>query len=481
MSRSPRIALVVAWPLRDLPGLTLTAFELCQRGATCFLVPHQDGLADVWALAPDFVVLPSIRQYLAPRVQSMSAAGMQFGVLDVEQTVFRSHAEYAGTLWKERELTRKARCICMWGPDVTEYTLDEGIFGSDQVRVTGCPRFDFYAEPLADVYRTAVRPDSISDRPLILLNTNFTIANFNRLEYDLMAARFEQNFGVSREQVDAWREEESAALNETIDLAARLAIEYPDIDVVLRPHPQERVETYRERLGDRSNVVVTNEGPVMSWLFQAAAVIQRSSTTAIEAALAGVPAISPEWIPDAHRYPTPEAVSLDCADFPTLRSMLDDQLAGSLETPPETKAKIDDVIASSFFRNDGLAHRRVADAILASFDPATVVDPAACRRLLYGLHHSRPVAHRALDRMRYHLRLPPNWSFRQMRVVDVPVADDDHTVSRISLLVEAIANAKRSERPVVVRVDRADAAGAYVAKSHKGRSVVMTPTDSQPA
>lgn len=473
-----RIAIVVAWPLRDLPGAVLTAFELCQRGAICYLVPHQDGLGDLWALAPDFVLLPSIRQYLAPRVRDMAAAGMQFGVLDVEQSIYRDHAEYANTLWKEPELTRDARCFCMWGPDVTEYTIDEGLFHAHQVHVTGCPRFDFYAEPLSSVYRTTIRPDSMPDRPLILINTNFTIANFNKSSYELMAERFEQNFGISRDQVDAWREQESAAMDETIDLAGRLVTDYPDVDVVLRPHPQERVDTYLNRLGDRSNVQVTNEGPVMSWLFQAEAVIQRSCTTAIEAGLAGVPAISPAWIPDSHMYPIPEAVSLKCADYAALRSLLDDRLAGSLETPPATKAAIDKVIVGSFFRNDGLAHRRVADAILSSLDRSKTVDKVACRRLLYGLHHQRSFALRIFDRVRYHLRLPPLWSFRKMRVIDDQVLDEDHNVARITELVEAITIAKKSEEPVPVQVSRAGDAGAYITKTYKGRSIAMTACDS---
>ena len=477
-SRPPRIALIDAWPIRDLPGLALTAFELCQRGAICYLVPHQDGLGDVWALAPDFVVLPSIRQYLAPRVRNMTAAGMEFGVLDVEQSVFKNNAEYTNTLWKDRELTRGTRCVCMWGPDVTDYTVDEGIFDRDQVHVTGCPRFDFYADSLSDVYRTALRPDSMPERRLILINTSFTIANFNKSSYELMALRFEENFGFSRDQVDTWRDLESMAIDETIDLAKRLANDYPDVDVVLRPHPQERVDTYVNRLGGQSNVLVTNEGPVMGWLFQAVAVIHRSCTTAIEAGLAGVPAVSPAWIPDAHGYPAPEAVSIACADYEALCSLLDDRLAGSFETPPETRANIENVVASMFFRNDGLAHRRVADAILASLDRAKVVDKTACRRMLYGLHHEKPAALRLLDRARYHLRLPPTWSFRQMRILDEQPTDDDHNVSRITELVEAIAIAKKSEEPVPVQVDRAADVGAYLAKTYRGRSIAMTAIDS---
>lgn len=475
MSKGPRIALVVAWPLRDLPGLALTAHELCQRGATCYLVPHQEeGLADIWALAPDFVLLPSIRQYLAPRVRKMLGAGMQFGVLDVEQTVYQNNAEYVNTLWDEPELSRDANCVCMWGPDVTDYTVAEGVFGAEQAHVTGCPRFDFYAEPLADVYRTAMRPDSMTDRKMILINTNFTIANFNKSPYELMAARFEQNFGFSREQVDNWCKDEAAAIDETIDLADRLATDYPEVDVVLRPHPQERVDTYVKRLGDRSNVQVTNEGPVMSWLFQAEAVIQRSCTTAIEAGLAGIPAISPAWIPDAHMYPTPEAVSLKCPDYATLRSMLDDQLAGGLETPPETREMIDNVIGSAFFRNDGLAHRRVADAIMASLDRSKRVDTAACRKLLYGLHHKGSTAQRLMNRTRYHLRLPPTFSFRNMKVGSETHPDEEHNVGRITALVDAIARAKAAENPAPVRVERAQDAGGYITSSYTGRSIAMT-------
>ncbi|MGZ8378124.1 MAG: surface carbohydrate biosynthesis protein, partial [Gemmatirosa sp.] len=58
----PRIALVVDHPQRDLGGIVLTALALCARGATCHLVPANIAPREIWALAPDLVVLNYFRR-----------------------------------------------------------------------------------------------------------------------------------------------------------------------------------------------------------------------------------------------------------------------------------------------------------------------------------------------------------------------------------------------------------------------------------
>ena len=58
-----RIALLVADPARDLPGTVLTAYELCQRGATCFVIPLVSARAELFSLAPDYVLMPAVRPY----------------------------------------------------------------------------------------------------------------------------------------------------------------------------------------------------------------------------------------------------------------------------------------------------------------------------------------------------------------------------------------------------------------------------------
>src|SRR5215831_6107335 len=102
--KSPRIALLVADPVRDIPGIVLTAFELCQRGAECFIVPLRGGHADICALAPDFVLLPAIRPYQVWRARQYVEAGIQIGFLDAEGVVWSSMDECKNTIWADADL-----------------------------------------------------------------------------------------------------------------------------------------------------------------------------------------------------------------------------------------------------------------------------------------------------------------------------------------------------------------------------------------
>ena len=56
---SQRIALIVSHPKRDLPGMVLLAAELARRGSTCFIVPTDLMVQEIFSLAPDLILLPA--------------------------------------------------------------------------------------------------------------------------------------------------------------------------------------------------------------------------------------------------------------------------------------------------------------------------------------------------------------------------------------------------------------------------------------
>jgi len=75
-----KIALIVDNPKRDLSGMALLAYRLCQMGATCFLVPFNLRDTELWALAPDFVLLNYLRVNNQELAKRMIQAGIKVGV-----------------------------------------------------------------------------------------------------------------------------------------------------------------------------------------------------------------------------------------------------------------------------------------------------------------------------------------------------------------------------------------------------------------
>lgn len=470
--RKPRIALFVANHTRDLPGMILTAWELCRRGAICYLVPYREGRNEIWALAPDFVLLPVIRPYQAKQAWQFVEAGIQFGLLDTEGVVWSSMDEYKQTLWSDRALTQKANCICLWGPKVTEHTVEDGIFSREQTYVTGCPRFDYYTEPWASVYRKPTNGSDGARHKSVLINTNFTTGNLTSVHYPTVIDNYVATYGFAREDVLRWYHNDLEAIEGMSKLANQLAADFPEIDVILRPHPEENVETYRQKLDSLPNIHLSNSKYIAPWILSASAIIQRSCTTAVEASLAKVPAFSPQWIPAQNYYPVPESVSLPCEDYNQLKAMLEEILSEKFRMPQPVQATIDSVVRDWFHKVDGLAHKRVADAILDSLSTNINPDTEKCKRFLYKLPESGSPSRAGFgDMARYYLGLPPGFVFRKMKSVYKTQMDEFFNETEIRNLLQSLSNLPEYRNEKGLKVSRANDCGAYVTSKYFGRAI----------
>ena len=144
----PRITLVVDHPLRDLPGMVLLATHLARCGAVCYLTPLNLCEREVRHQVPDFVLVNYYRKNFAHFFRALASAGIGIGVLDTEGGVLESTASLCENLVADAPLRAAVACYCCWGPKVANYLVEHDWFTSRQVRVTGCPRTDFYAAPL---------------------------------------------------------------------------------------------------------------------------------------------------------------------------------------------------------------------------------------------------------------------------------------------------------------------------------------------
>ena len=86
--------------------------------------------------------------------------------------------------------------------------------------------------------------------------------------------------------------EEFILLYAFIDAIKKLAYNNNDYDIVLRPHTREPIEAWKLFLKDVLNVHVIKEDTIMPWIKNAFAVLHNSCSTAVEAAVAGIPVIS---------------------------------------------------------------------------------------------------------------------------------------------------------------------------------------------
>lgn len=397
--------------------MALVASDLAHRGAECYLVPANLREAEVWAIAPDFVLFFCFRRGYDRFARKLLNAGIQFGLLDAEGGVWPDFESYAELLWDDKPLFKEASCVCMWGPRMAEQSVERGLFSQNQIVITGCPRFDMYHPAWSSVLRDSAG-NGTPRGPRVLINTNLTEVNPRFASAHAMRRHFCEVFGWTAARYDDWVATQQKAMDETIACVRALAMDLPNAVFVLRPHPFEGTEIYKRHLSQMGNVEINESGPVQEQLYRARAVIQRSCTTAIEAGLAGIPAFSPQWIPTPAVMPMAEAASIPSSSYEDLRSNIGLVLSGAFAIPAHVERRIGEVIHDWFFMNDGKSHQRVSDAILACTRGTRRVDENLCKEYLYGIDgRRRGIVPDISRRVRYWLNLSPEWSFRQMRSV----------------------------------------------------------------
>jgi len=185
---------------------------------------------------------------------------------------------------------------------------------SDKFIISGSPRVDLWRRDF-NPYAAECRDRAADIGEYILIATNFkTVLNQNPF-WNGIAERREKGKYLQAEEAEfevydkaAWQLRMIAAYIKAI---RRLARQYPDLNFVFRPHPIENMDAWLNMIGDLKNVRITRIGGASSWIRGAKALIHNSCTTAMEAAVCGVPVISYRPIKSCHEHPIPNSAGIE--------------------------------------------------------------------------------------------------------------------------------------------------------------------------
>ena len=249
-----------------------------------------------------------------------------------------------------------------WGPRFQAELLASGV-APEHICVTGNMRFDLPWHPDLLLSRGLLAGQCGLDhgRPWLLIPWNLHVAQGNALP-QLLASCKRSNLPFPDHIVDiACRTREHF-----IELIGRLQQKFPGWEIILRGHPSaEDIQTLRRLTSGSNRVHLIQQGDIMHWIVQAAAVVGWSSTALMEAIAADVPTMCFEPVPysepldyDVGRM-APRAV---CVDEALDRLADPDRLRGAVSR---------ELFAAWYGEVDGCAHHRVADL---------------CRHVLANLH-----------------------------------------------------------------------------------------------
>jgi surface carbohydrate biosynthesis protein len=236
--------------------------------------------------------------------------------LDEEGAVFNGRED----TWREVLLTRirpellaEDDHICTWG------TFQQDFYKSFdpacEIRSTGHPRFDLLKAPYRAYYADRVSQLKEKYGPFILANTNFAPALWKlgvRHKFTRRKGYYVDAPERRTATIDAWAHV-TRRLTHFVSLINRISLEFPDVNIVIRPHPSEDTELYHAVFDEIGNVHLVHEGPVASWLLASTALVHSACTTGLEAHLAGQRVVQYRPMVDDRYEPfLPSLFGVDC-------------------------------------------------------------------------------------------------------------------------------------------------------------------------
>lgn len=199
--------------------------------------------------------------------------------------------EFVAARFSEETINQASAIFC-WGERDYDYLINKYPFG-DKFHLTGSPRVDLWGSYFNDYWE---RPNSIPQRPYVLISSNLGLTNGKRVFSDsyqaIVSAGYFARLPVFFDEIFGKASEEFILTREYIRAIKFLCQENPDIDVIFRPHPIENEEIWKIYLKDIPNCKVISTHSIGSWIGNASALVHNGCLTALEATVANIPVIT---------------------------------------------------------------------------------------------------------------------------------------------------------------------------------------------
>lgn len=198
--------------------------------------------------------------------------------------------------------------------------------------ITGNPRFDLLKPQNRQVY--AAEMEDIEAKyggRFVLVCTSFSSINHFDKNLDYLKSLIDKRTLRSKESIEnftRYREVKQKTFTAFLEAIPKLAAINPAINVVIRPHPSENMDIYRQFAANFPNVHVDARFSVHPWIIKAEALVHHYCTTSIEALAAGTPRFALRPLRDSlSEKEIPFGCSIECAAVDDLIPRISECLA----------------------------------------------------------------------------------------------------------------------------------------------------------
>ena len=329
--------------VRELDSKILLACVAARRGFSSYIGSRREIHFNITTFPKGIYLSKSITAASDMMFRIMRNLGHEVVAWDEEALVHLPAETYYSRRLSPQAMAHASHLFA-WGEDNAQlWRRYPHLPKHTKIEVTGNPRNDLLRPELHAYYDSEVEKIKQTYGQFILINTNFNHVNaftpvqnlFQPVEKTGEIPKFGRAAkGMSREYAAGLRDHKQAIFEDFQRMIPALDKAFSEYTIVVRPHPTENQEIYRDIAARCQRVKVTNEGNVVPWLLAAKALVHNSCTTGVEAYVMRVPAItyraSINETYDFGFYRLPNLTSHTCFNLGELETSLKKILNGEL-------------------------------------------------------------------------------------------------------------------------------------------------------
>ena len=259
------------------------------------------GAAD--QLPPGVVYLKSVIPSEYDNMMRFKKYGHRLVSLDEEGLIQSSLETLVTARYCDKTVAETEKFFC-WG-DIQREALQERYKDyADKFQTTGSPTADLWSLKAKEVYQERVDELHARYGKYILIPSSFAVPNhFMGPEAALKIMERDNMFrdGQDYQYYKRYHDYVEIVFNTFLKFLPVISNEFPEYKIILRPHPSDNHQTWKDAAKTLDNFEVVFEGAVSPWLFGAEAILHWGSTTGLEAYMLGRPVVGHTPLPEEEK------------------------------------------------------------------------------------------------------------------------------------------------------------------------------------
>lgn len=282
---------------RELLGNTLLGIEAARRGWKVIFGTKRTVFDAAPYLPESLVYLKSIMACEIHNMRNLKKAGHKLACLDVEGLVYTSLDEFITTRF-DKDTVAELEIAMFWGDLQRNAAAAAYPAHAAKFKTTGTPIVDLWRPAFHPLFQDEANALKARYGKYIIIPSSFASVN-HFMGPDANKGILTRDKIIAEDKRDEffkfWDEYEhhvTGVFEKFLKLIPEVAAAFPDHTIIVRPHPSESHDRWKDAARGMPNVTVIFEGPVSPWLLGADAVLHWGCTTGVEGYLMGKPVIA---------------------------------------------------------------------------------------------------------------------------------------------------------------------------------------------